>query len=143
MKRETDDAQMKMCIQYKYHDFYTFFNRLCSESKSNLPFTVMTAVVVSITDKLIVQVIYTQADAQQSALALPRIHELPEDGPMLFLILLTLIQPDIMKAAFPKCSIGVLSLHCSQASLLSSSVQSEETGTATITASFLHVLCRI
>lgn len=105
-----------------------------------LPFPIMTALVVSTTDKLIVQVIYTQADAQQSALALPQIHE---HGLMLFLILLTLIWPGILKAAFPKCSIGALSLNCSQASLLSSSIQSEETGTANITASLLHVLYRI
>lgn len=68
--------------------FIYTFNRLCSESKSYLPFPVMIALDVSIRDKPIMQVIYTQADVQQSALAFPRIQE---HGLMLFLILLTLI----------------------------------------------------
>lgn len=121
----------------------SFCNRLCSGSQSNSPVFIRKVCAVSLHHKPIMQVVNTQADAEQ--LALPGgeawVHELLEYGTVLLVllfILLTQVRPGILSSAFPKCRVGALSLNCSQASLLGlPSLQSEEIGTATISVCLL------
>lgn len=101
----------------------SFCNGLCSGSQSNSPVFIRKVCAVSLHHKPIMQVVNTQADAEQ--LALPGgeawVHELLEYGTVLLVllfILLTQVCPGILSSVFPKCRVGALSLNCSQASLM-------------------------